>query len=100
MPESSWTAPLGALDRAGVTMGGVRTLVRAPHDHVGPSAPDTDNTDDPSSWGMLVSQSNNGRSSTYERFNQDGSKTVTHVFWTVEAAAACASCDHRYQGGH
>jgi hypothetical protein len=65
-----------------------------------PSAPDTDNTDDPSSWGMLVSQSNNGRSSTYERFNQDGSKTGTHVFWTVEAAASCPSCDHRYEGGH
>ena len=26
----------------------------------------------------------------------DGSKTVTHVFWTIEAAANCPSCDHRY----
>lgn len=52
--------------------------------------------DDPHSWGQLISQSANGRSSTYERFNSDGSKTVTHVYWTVEAAANCPSCDHRY----
>jgi hypothetical protein len=65
-----------------------------------PSAADTDNTDDPNSWGMLVSQSNNGRSSTYERYNADGSKTVTHVYWTLEATSSCPSCDHRYGGGH
>lgn len=53
-------------------------------------------TNDPSSWGQLVSQSANGRSSTYERGNFDGSKTVTHVFWTQEAAEACPGCDHRY----
>lgn len=53
-------------------------------------------SDDPNSWGQLMSQSSNGRSSTYERFNRDGSQTVTHVFWTTEAAAACPSCDHRY----
>lgn len=51
---------------------------------------------DPSSWGQLIRQSANGRSSTYERANKDGSITVTEVFWTVEAAANCASCDHRY----
>jgi hypothetical protein len=56
--------------------------------------------DDPNSWGMLVSQSKDGRSSTYERYNRDGSKAVTHVYWTLEAGAACASCDHRYDGGH
>lgn len=56
----------------------------------------SDVTDDPNSWGALVSQSHNGRSSTYERFNQDGSKTVTHVYWTNEAAANCPSCDHRF----
>jgi hypothetical protein len=71
---------------------------------VSPAAPasskaDVDVTDDPNSWGILVSQSNNGRSSTYERYNSDGSKTVTHVFWTVEAATVCLSCDHRYGGG-
>ena len=53
-------------------------------------------TDDPNSWGQLTSQSHNGRSSTYERFERDGSKTVTHVFWTSEAAASCPSCDHRF----
>lgn len=60
----------------------------------------SDESDDPNSWGMLVSQSKNGRSSTYERSNQDGSKTVTHVFWTAEATAKCGSCDHRYDNGH
>jgi hypothetical protein len=43
-----------------------------------------------------VSQSANGRSSTYERFERDGSKTVTHVFWTVDASANCPACDHRF----
>ena len=52
--------------------------------------------DDPNSWGQLVSQSANGRSSTYESFERDGSKTVTHVFWTREAAVTCPGCDHRY----
>src|SRR5262249_21990076 len=61
---------------------------------------DVDISDDPNSWGMLMRQSNNGRSSTYERSNNDGSKTVTHVYWTVESAANCPSCDHRYDGGH
>lgn len=55
-----------------------------------------DISDDARSWGMLMSQSANGRSSTYERANADGSKTVTHVFWTNEAAALCPSCDHRF----
>ena len=65
-----------------------------------PSAAAEEGNDDPGSWGRLVSQSNNGRSSTYEAFNRDGSKTVTHVYWTLEAASRCASCDHRYDGGH
>ena len=56
--------------------------------------------DDPNSWGLLMSQSNNGRSSTYEAFNRDGSKTATHVYWTSEAASKCSSCDHRYDNGH
>lgn len=55
-----------------------------------------DISDDARSWGMLMSQSANGRSSTYERDNADGSKTITHVFWTREAAALCPSCDHRF----
>ncbi len=64
------------------------------------SKADVDINDDPNSWGKLVSQSNNGRSATYERFNDNGSKTVTHVFWAAEAAEKCPSCDHRYDGGH
>jgi len=56
---------------------------------------DVDITDDPASWGALMRQSANGRSSTYQRFNQDGSITLTHVYWTNEATAPCPSCDHR-----
>jgi hypothetical protein len=61
-----------------------------------PAASVSELTDDPNSWGQLVSQSRNGRSSSYERFNSDGSKTVTHVYWTIESTANCPSCDHRY----
>ena len=61
-----------------------------------PAGSKSEVTDDPNSWGQLVSQSRNGRSSSYERFNSDGSKTITHVYWTIEAAANCPGCDHRY----
>ena len=47
-------------------------------------------------WGRLVSQSANGRSTTYERENWDGTKKATHVYWTLETAAVCRACDHRY----
>jgi len=53
--------------------------------------------DDASSWGQMVRQSASGRSSVYERYNANGSKTVTHVFWTEEKAANCRACDHRYE---
>lgn len=56
---------------------------------------DIDDQDD-NSWGYLVRQSEDGRSSEYQRYNRDGSWTVTHVFWTAERAARCPSCDHRY----
>ncbi|WP_024301823.1 hypothetical protein [Pseudogulbenkiania sp. MAI-1] len=62
-----------------------------------PSASDVDITDDPNSWGTLMRQSANGRSSVYERFNRDGSRTLTHVYWTFEAASRCPSCDHRFE---
>jgi hypothetical protein len=61
-----------------------------------PPASRSEVTDDPSTWGNLARQSQNGRSSTYEAFNSDGSKTVTHVYWTIEAAAICPGCDHRF----
>ena len=57
-----------------------------------------DENENSNNWGQHTSQSADGRSSTYERFNWDGSKTITHVFWTVEAASNCPSCDHR--NGH
>lgn len=53
-------------------------------------------TDDPKNWGQLKSQSDHGRSSTYAQHNPDGSQTITHVYWTIEAATNCPSCDHRY----
>lgn len=56
-----------------------------------------DINDDPNSWGALMKQSANGRTSTYQRHNDDGSITLTHVYWTNEAAESCASCDHRRQ---
>lgn len=59
------------------------------------SAADVDITNDSASWGSLVRQSENGRSSTYARYNVNGSVTLTHVYWTLEAAAQCPSCDHR-----
>ena len=61
-----------------------------------PAASASDVTDDPNSWGQLVSQSPNGRSSTYQNANRDGSLTLTHVYWTIEAAAKCPGCDHRF----
>ena len=53
-------------------------------------------TNEPATWGYLVSQSVNGRSSNYERELSNGTKTVTHVFWTEEAARGCRGCDHRF----
>lgn len=61
-----------------------------------PAVSASDVSEDPNSWGQLASQSRNGRSSTYERFERNGSMTVTHVYWTLEAAANCPSCDHRF----
>ncbi|MEK6281658.1 MAG: hypothetical protein AABN95_14985 [Acidobacteriota bacterium] len=63
---------------------------------VNQSANAADDSNDSNNWGQLTSQSRNGRSSTYERGNSDGSKTVTHVYWTLEAAERCPQCDHRY----
>lgn len=51
--------------------------------------------EDPRDWGQLMSQSENGRGSIYERDNKNGSKTVTHVYWTEEVARKCPQCDHR-----
>ena len=63
----------------------------------GPAAAGRDISDDPQSWGQLVRQSPSGRSSHYQRENGDGSRNVTHVYWTLEVAERCVSCDHRFQ---
>lgn len=54
---------------------------------------------DPSTWGALIAQSGNGRSSVYEAFDAQGKRVLTHVYWTAEAVAGCAPCDHRPPGG-
>ena len=60
------------------------------------SAAGDDASNDPNSWGTLMRQSANGRISVYERVNADGTRVITHVFWTEEAAARGAMNDHRY----
>jgi len=55
-----------------------------------------DDDDDPNSWGQLMRQSSNGRSSTYRKFHADGTDTLTHIYWTLEAAERCPACDHRF----
>jgi len=77
-------------------MDGTTTVASSTAGSAALPAPTEDVTDDPNSWGHLVSQSANGRSSIYERHNPDGSKVVTHVFWTLEAASRCPECDHRH----
>jgi hypothetical protein len=57
-------------------------------------------TDNPNSWGELMRQSANGRSSTYVKEHSNGSRTITHVFWTKDAADRCPGCDHRYHEVH
>lgn len=56
---------------------------------------DEEVTNDSRSWGRLVSQTPDGRSSVYEREISNGTKTVTHVYWTEEAVVRCRDCDHR-----
>jgi hypothetical protein len=60
------------------------------------AAPLSDVTDDQETWGQLIKQSTDGRSSTYEQYNRDGSRTITHVYWTIEASARNPNADHRY----
>lgn len=56
-----------------------------------------ESSEEPNSWGKLMSQSANGRSSTYKQKYKDGSSMVTHVYWTEETASVCKNCDHRDQ---
>ncbi len=52
-------------------------------------------TDDPNTWGQFMSEKSHGQSAYYERHNNDGSTTITHVYWTQETAGNCRECDHR-----
>lgn len=42
-------------------------------------------------WGFVI-----WLASEYEKFHGDGSMTVTHVYWTLEAAESFPGCDHRH----
>jgi hypothetical protein len=81
----------------GSTTVGTRTTSTA---HESAEDAGSDITDDPISWGHLKSQSANGRSSIYERANPNGSRTITHVYWTEEAAAQNPGGDHRFDHHH
>ncbi len=56
----------------------------------------SDINEDPQSWGDFMGERSHGQSAYYERSNHDGSKTITHVYWTVETAGKCQDCDHRF----
>lgn len=71
------------------------TSTVAPFSLAAGEAPVSDVTDDPNSWGQFMKDQSRGRNAYYERVNRDGSKTLTHVFWTEEAAKRCRDCDHR-----
>ena len=66
---------------------------------VAPMAPasqsDVDDAD-PNTWGDFMRDRSRGRSAYYEKRNRDGSVTITHIYWTEEAAARCKDCDHRF----
>ncbi len=71
------------------------TTLAASAARVPSSATVADTSDDPKSWGDFMKDQSDGQSAYYERQNQDGSKTLTHVFWTRETAKRCGNCDHR-----
>ena len=51
--------------------------------------------DDPKSWGEFMREKSRGQSAYYEKFERNGSKTITHIYWTLETADHCKDCDHR-----
>ena len=55
----------------------------------------SETSDNPNSWGQFMRNQSRGQSAYYERSNQDGSITITHVYWTQETANRCKDCDHR-----
>lgn len=52
-------------------------------------------TEDPKSWGRYMSEISKGRAAYYERLERNGSRTLTHVYWTEEAGGRCENCDPR-----
>lgn len=52
-------------------------------------------SDDAKTWGRYMSDISKGRHAYYERDNNDGSKTITHVYWSEEFAGKCEKCDPR-----
>ena len=59
------------------------------------AASNSETSDDPNSWGQFMRDRSAGQSAYYEKNNQDGSVTITHVYWTLEVAKRCQDCDHR-----
>lgn len=53
--------------------------------------------DDPNSWGQFMHSQSHGQSAYYERIENNGTRTITHVYWTEERAAKCENCDHRFE---
>lgn len=56
----------------------------------------TPTSNDPRSWGKLIRQSPEGRSSIYEMIQGNGIRIETHVTWTEEKIQKCTNCDHRF----
>src|SRR5262249_49046867 len=74
----------------GSHLDGGTTLAQGTSSKAGAKAGSEDeDNDDQGNWGRLVDQQGNGRSSTYQRFERDGSQVITHVFWTQESASKC-----------
>ncbi|MDH4187244.1 MAG: hypothetical protein OEV08_09615 [Nitrospira sp.] len=60
-----------------------------------PARANAQDVEDQKSWGRLLSQSEDGRSSIYEQEGDVGVKIIRHVLWTDETAEKCQKCDHR-----
>lgn len=52
-------------------------------------------TEAPNSWGRYMSEISKGQSAYYERLERDGSRTITHVYWSEEVRGRCDHCDPR-----
>lgn len=64
--------------------------------NVASNAMDDEITNNSETWGDYNREQSHGQSAYYERYHHDGSKSLTHVYWTEEKAANCENCDHRF----